>query len=126
RHTAAEICFNLHTSLFHTYAVLFDLVEKGAIKVAGEAEPPASEVSADLSALNLQKTITELLQLARSELKANDIDNALVYIYSALEQEPKNTEAHRLRDEAERGYLAQVYQNGVLPQSVPRLLASLD
>jgi hypothetical protein len=126
RHTAAEICFNLHTSLFHTYAVLFDLVEKGAIKVAGEAEPPASEVSADLSALNLQKTITELLQLARSELKANDIDNALVYIYSALEQEPKNTEAHRMREEAERGYLAQVYQNGLSPQSVPCLLASLD
>src|SRR3954463_692199 len=37
RLTAAEMCFNLHTSLFHTYALLFDLVEKGAIKVAGEA-----------------------------------------------------------------------------------------
>ena len=126
RHTAAEICFNLHTSLFHAYAVLFDLIEKGAIKVAGEAEPPASEVAADLSALNLQKTVPELIQLARAELKGNDIDNALVYVYSALEQEPKNTEAHRLREEAEQGYVATIYQNGLSPQSVPRLLASLD
>src|SRR5947207_4320770 len=77
-HTAAEICFNLHTSLFHAYAVLFDLVEKGAIKVAGEAEQPAVEVAADLSALKLPETIPELLALARSELKDNDIENALV------------------------------------------------
>jgi len=126
RHTAAEICFNLHTSLFHAYAVLFDLVEKGAIKVAGEAEPPAVEVTSDLSALKLPETIPELLKLARAELKDNDVENALVFIYSALEQEPKNAEAHRLREEAERGYVAKIYQNGLSPQSVPRLLASLD
>lgn len=126
RHTAAEICFNLHTSLFHAYAVLFDLIEKGAIKVAGEAEPPATEVAADLSALKLPKTIPELLELARAELKEDDVENALVFIYSALEQEPKNEEAHRLREEAERGYVAKVYQNGLSPHAVPRLLISLD
>lgn len=123
-HTAAEICFNLHTSLFHAYAVLFDLIDKGAIKVAGEAEP--AEVTADLSALNLPKTIPELLELARAELNYDDIENALVFIYSALEQEPKNTEAHDLREEAERGYVAKVYQNGLSPQAVPRLLADLE
>lgn len=126
RLTAAEICFNLHTTLFHTYAVLFDLLEKGAIKVAGEAEPPATEVAADLSALKLPQTVPELLQLARAELKAEDIDNALVFIYSALEKEPKNAEAHHLREEAERGYVARVYRDGLSPQAVPRLLASLD
>lgn len=126
RHTAAEICFNLHTSLFHTYAVLFDLIEKGAIKVAGEAEPPASEEAADLSALNLPKTIPELLQLARAELKDDDVENALVFIYSALEQEPKNEEAHRLREEAERGYVAKLYQNGLSPHSIPLVVANLD
>src|SRR5437879_3365619 len=31
--TAAEICYNMHTSLFHACALLFDLVEQGAIKV---------------------------------------------------------------------------------------------
>ena len=126
RHTAAEICFNLHTSLFHAYAVLFDLIEKGAIKVAGEAEPSASEETADLSALKLPKTIPELLELARAELKDDDVENALVFIYSALEQEPKNTEAHRLREEAERGYVAKVYQNGLSPQAIPLLVANLD
>lgn len=126
RHTAAEICFNLHTSLFHAYAVLFDLIDKGAIKVAGEAEPPAAEETADLSALKLPETVPELLKLARAELKHNDIENALVFIHSALEHEPKNADAHRLREEAERGYVATIYQNGLSPQSVPRLLASLE
>lgn len=126
RHTAAEICFNLHTSLFHAYAILFDLVEKGAIKVAGEAEPPATEVTADLSALNLPQTMAELLIQARAELKDNDVENALVFIHSALEQEPKSAEGHRLREEAERRYVANVYQNGLSPHSIPRLLESME
>lgn len=126
RHTVAEICFNLHTSPFHACALLFDLVEKGAIKVAGEAEPPATEAAADLAALNLPQTLNELLQLARAEMKDNDVENALVFIHSALEQEPKSPEAHRLREEAERRYVAKVYQNGLSPRSVPQLLGSLD
>ena len=126
RHTAAEICFNLHTSPFHACALLFDLVEKGAIKVAGEAEPPAAEATADLSALNLPQTIPELLKLAREELKRHDVENALVFIHSALEQEPKSAEAHRLREEAERRYIAKIYQNGLFPTSVPKLLGNLD
>ncbi|HJZ83508.1 MAG TPA: DUF4388 domain-containing protein [Pyrinomonadaceae bacterium] len=126
RLTAAEICFNLHTSLFHAFAVLFDLVEKGAIKVAGEAEPTAAEVTGDLSALKLPQTVSELLKLARAEMKDNDIENALVFIYSALEQEPKNAEGHRLREEAERRYVAKVYQNGLSPHAVPKLKGSLE
>ena len=126
RHTVAEICFNLHTSLFHACALLFDLVEKGAIKVAGEAEPPASEETGDLSALKLPQTIPELLKLAREEMKRQDVENALVYIHSALDQEPKNAEAHRLLGEAERRYIAKVYQNGLSPKAVPKLLGSLE
>src|SRR5215510_4498770 len=126
RLTAAEICFNLHTSLFHTYALLFDLMEKGAIKFAGEAEPAATEVPADFSALKLPRTVPELLQLARAELKNNDVENALVFIHSALDQEPKNAEAQSLREEAERGFVAKCYQNGLSSQSVPRLLGSLE
>ena len=126
RHTAAEICFNLHTSLFHTYAVLFDLVEKGAIKVAGEAAPPAAELATDLPALKLPQTVPELIALARADLKKNEVENALTFIHSALEQEPKNTEAHRLREELERAYVAKIYQNGLSPRAVPRLVANLD
>src|SRR5436190_2303871 len=68
--TAAEICYNMHTSEFHAFALLFDLVEKGTIKVAGEtAAPPPIEAPADLSALRLPQTVDELLKLARAELK---------------------------------------------------------
>lgn len=126
RHTVAEICFNLHTSLFHACALLFDLIEKDAIKVAGEAEPPPAEVTADLAALKLPETAPELLKLAREELKRQDVENALVFIHSALEQEPKSAEAHRLREEAERRYIAKIYQNGLSPTSVPKLRGNLE
>src|SRR5438552_12314958 len=88
RMTAAEICYNMHTSLFHASALLFDLVEKGVIKVAGEAPPP--EVPTDLSALRWPKTAAELLQLGRAELKENNVENALAIINSALDQEPQS------------------------------------
>jgi hypothetical protein len=125
-HTVAEICFNLHTSLFHTCALLFDLLEKDAIRVAGEVETPAAEITADLSELKLPQTVAEMLNLARAEMKDDDVENALVFIHSALDQEPKNADAHSLREEAERRYIAKVYQNGLSPQAVPKLIGDLD
>ena len=122
--TAAEICYNMHTSLFHAYALLFDLIEKGVIKVAGEAAPV--EVPADLSALRLPETVPELLKLARSELKENNFENALAIINSALDQEPKSNEAQRLRADAEKKFIAEIYQNGISSRAVPRLLQSID
>ena len=124
RMTAAEICYNLHTSPFHASALLFDLVEKGAIKVAGEA-PETPEVAPGLPALSLLQTVPELLSLARAELD-NDPENALIIIHRALDQEPKNSEADHLRDEAEKKYMAQVFRNGLSPLSVVRILVSLD
>src|SRR5882672_5424173 len=109
--TAAEICYNMHTSLFHACALLFDLVDQGVIKVAGEVPEPV-EVSTDLSALNLPKTVPELLELARAELKENNAENALAIIHSALEKEAKNTEAQRLREEAEKKFIAHIYDGG--------------
>jgi hypothetical protein len=126
RMTAAEICYNMHTSLFHACALLFDLVGKGVIKVAGEAPAPP-EVATDLSALKLPKTVPELLRLARSEMKEDNSENALAIIHSALEQEPKNSEAHRLREEAEKKFVQQVYQSGLLfPDTIARILVSPD
>src|SRR6266481_8609325 len=66
RMTVAEICYNMHTSLFHACALLFGLVNKDFIRVAGEAPAPAAEAAADLSALKLPKTVPDLLNLARS------------------------------------------------------------
>jgi Domain of unknown function (DUF4388) len=121
--TAAEICYNMHTSLFHACALLFDLVSKDIIKVAGEAPEPAST---DLSALKLPKTVPELLKMARAEIKENNAENALAIIHSALEEEPKNAEAQRLRDEAEKKFVAQVYAGGLSPRAVARILVATE
>jgi hypothetical protein len=121
--TAAEICYNMHTSLFHACALLFDLVDKGVIKVAGEAPEPVA-VSTDLSTLNLPKTVPELLKMARAELKENEAEKALAIIHSALEKEAKNTEAQRLREEAEKKLVAHIYGGGLSPHGVPRILIS--
>jgi Domain of unknown function (DUF4388) len=123
--TATEICYNMHTSLFHACALLFDLVSKDVIKVAGEA-PEVSEVTADLSALKLPQTVPELLKLARAEMKDNNAENALAIIHSALQQEAKNAEAHRLREEAEKKFVAQVYQGGLSPRAVPKIMVTGD
>ena len=123
RMTAAEICYNMHTSLFHACALLFDLVDKGVIKVAGEAPAPVV-VPTDLSALHLPKTVPELLKLARAEIKENNAENALAIIHSALEQEAKNPEAQRLREEAEKKFVAQIYEGGLSPRAMPRILVT--
>jgi hypothetical protein len=123
--TAAEICYNMHTSLFHAYALLFDLIEKGVIKVGGEAtpvEPPPP----DPSVLRLPKAVPDLLKLARAEMKEDNIENALAIITSALDLEPKSSEAQDLRAAAEKKFIAQVYKNGVSPRAVPKLIASLE
>ena len=122
RMTAAEICYNLHTSLFNACALLFDLVNQGTIRVAGEAPPPVTEVADDLSALKLPQTVPELLTLARAEMKENNAENALAIIHSALEQEPKSAEGQRLLEEAEKQFVAQVYRNGFSRRAVPKLL----
>src|SRR5260370_36705070 len=123
RMTAAEICYNMHTSLFHASALLVGLVSKNVIKVAGEApEPP--EVATDLSALNLPQTVPELLKLARAELKEDNAENALAIIHSALEHEAQHAEAQRLREDAEKKFVAHVYRNGLSPQAVARILVA--
>src|SRR5260221_6591359 len=119
--TAAEICYNMHTSLFHACALLFDLVDKNIIRVAGETPAPVEE-STDLAALNLPKTVPELLKMARAEIKENNAENALAIIHSALEQEAKNTEVQWLREEAEKKFIAQVYAGGLSPRAGPPIL----
>jgi hypothetical protein len=124
RMTAAEICYNMHTSLFHACALLFDLVAREVIKVAGEApEPPQA---ADLSDLKPPQTVPELLTLAQAELKEDNAETALAVIQRVLEQEAQNTEARRLQAEAEKKFIAQVYRNGLSPRSVARMLVTSE
>ena len=126
RMTVAEICYNMHTSLFHACALLFDLVNQGTIKVAGEAPQSAVEAATDLSALNLPQTVPELLNLARAELKENNVENSLAIVHSALESEPKSAEAQRLREDVEKKFVAQVFRNGLSPTSVPKIIETQE
>ena len=123
RMSAAEICYNMHTSLFHASALLFDLIARDVIRLAGEAEPSEA---ADLSALKLPQTVPELITMARAELKDDNAENALAIIHSVLEQEAKNAEAHRLREEAEKKLIAQLYQNGLSPKAIPRMVVTTE
>jgi hypothetical protein len=122
RMTAAEICYNMHTSLFHACALLFDLIARDVIRLAGET--PKTPEAADLSALKLPQTVPELIAMARAELKEDNAENALAIIQSALEQEAKNAEAHRLREEAEKKLIAHLYLNGLSPRAVARMLVT--
>ena len=119
RLTVAEICYNLHTSLFHACALLFDLVEKKIIAVAGEAAIPAIS---EASPARTSFSPAELLELARAEMQDGSYENALSKIRSALEQEPNNSDAQVLRQEAEDRCVRQVYQDGMPPSAVPILL----
>ena len=122
RMTAAEICYNMHTSLFHACALLFELVARDVIRVAGEApEPPEP---ADLSDLKPPQTVPELLIVAQAELNADNAETAMGIIERVLEQEPQNTEARRLQEEAEKKFIAQVYRNGLSPRAVARMLVT--
>ena len=120
--TLAEICYNLHTSMFHACALLFDLVEKGVIVVAGEA---AITSAAGKFGRTFSLSVGELLALARAELRDGSFENALAKIHSALEQEPDNRDAQRLRQEAEDLSIRQVYQDGLPPSGVPKLLKTV-
>jgi hypothetical protein len=122
RMTAAEICYNMHTSLFHACALLYDLVARDAIKLAGEASEPPEP--ADLSALELPQTVPELITMARAELNEGNAENALAIIQSALEQGAKTAETNRLREEAEKKLIAQLYRDGLSPRAVPRMVVT--
>jgi uncharacterized protein DUF4388 len=116
RMTVAEICYNMHDSLFNIYAKLFDLVKIGVARIAGERP-----VDSGLGLLpELPEDSTELVWLARRELKDNP-DRALSLVHHILAREPKNAEVHALLKEAEAEFLKYAYLK-VSPDAVPRLL----
>lgn len=123
RMTLAEISYNMHTSVFHACAQLFDLVEAGVIAVAGEAPIPTE---ADESSATSTLSVAELLALARAEIQDGSFENALAKVRSALEQEPNNSEARSLRQKAEDLIVRQIYQDGLPPSGVPKLLKTVE
>ena len=121
RMTVAEICYNMHDSLFNVYSKVFELVSNGVARVAEEraVEPQ------NLSGLpELPEDSAELVWLARRELNDNP-DRALTLIHHILAREPKNQEVHVLLKQAETEFLKYAYLK-VSPQTVPRLLVPAD
>ncbi len=122
RMTVAEICYNMHSSAFHVYAQLHQLVRDGVARVAGEAPKLESEEDAD----NLPTTVSELLWAARAEYDEGKPDRALPLIQKILEQEPKNAGAQALLPVAEEALVKKIYANEFSRQAVPKLMAPLE
>lgn len=123
RMSVAEISYNMHASPFHVYGQLYDLVNQGIARVAGEA--PESFRAAEDS-MDASETLPHSLATARSQLHEGDAESALLTIQNILEKEPKNSEARTLLSVAEDKLLKQIYAAPLLPNAVPRVLISED
>ena len=123
RMSVAEICYNMHASPFHVYGQLYDLVNKGIARVAGEV--PETFIAAE-DLVDLPETIPELLAAARIQLDKRDAESALLIIQNILQKEPTNSEARTLLSVAEDKLIKQLYALPLLPDAVPKLLVSED
>ncbi len=121
RITVAEICYNMHSSRFHVYAQLHELVRDGAAQIAGEVpEPEPVEEDAVVPAA----TVSELLWSARAAFEEGRPERALPLIHAILEQEPKNAGAHGLLPMAEEALIKKIYAEDFSRQAVPKMLVS--
>ena len=117
--TVAEICYNMHASSFHVYALLYDLVSKGIAHVSGEAPaPPDHEQEVN----ELRGKVSESLRAARADLKDGKADHAISIIHTILALEPKNGEAQALLIEAEAIFIKQIYESKFSRNAVPRII----
>lgn len=123
RMSVAEISYNMHASLFQIYGQLYELVNQGIARVAGEA--PESFRPPQVT-LTRPETIPNLLAAARSRLAQGDAESALITIQNILEKEPKNSDARALLTTAEDALIKQMYAAPLLPNAVPKLLMSED
>jgi len=121
RMSVAEICYNLHASVFHVYGQLYDLINKGFARVAGEL--PESVVTPFTEVEDLPESVTEMIWSAERKLDT-DPGAALTIIQRALVEEPNNAEAQSLLVKAEEKFIAHVYETVVPPSAVPRLLVT--
>ena len=121
RMSVAEISYNMHASPFHVYGQLYDLVNQGIARVAGEA--PESFRAPQVT-LEVPETIPNLLAAARSQLAKGEPESALSTVQKILEQEHANPEARALLSTAEDSLVRQLYTAPLLPDGVPKLLIS--
>ncbi len=124
RMSVAEICYNMHSSSFHVYGQLYDLISKGFARVSGEmAEAPVAPL-AEME--DLEETVPEMLVSARRYLDDNNSEKALLLTQRILQEEPKNLEAQNLLHTAEEKLIKQLFESELPPHAVPQLLATPD
>jgi uncharacterized protein DUF4388 len=122
RMSVAEICYHMHSSAFSVYAQLFELVSNGAARIAGEL-PKGFDVPEELK--DLPESASELLWLARRELKDANADRALTIVHRVLLREPKNAEAQDLLGQAEQEFIQKVYKH-FSPHAVPQIVMASE
>jgi hypothetical protein len=120
RMTVAEICYHMHDSSFNIYAKIYDLISNGIVRVA-EERAASSDAFSQLP--DLPENPSELLWVARRELKDQRNEKALAVLHQILLQEPKNEEAQSLLRQAEEQFIKQSYAQ-LSPQAIPKLLVS--
>jgi hypothetical protein len=124
RMSVAEICYNMHASAFHVYGQLFDLINKGFARVAGEiAESP---IVPAVEMEDLPESVPELLFNARRDLNDNNPEGALLLIQRVLQEEPKNLEGQNLLRTAEEKLIKLLFETELPPHAVPQLLVTPD
>ncbi len=124
RMSVAEICYNMHASAFHVYGQLYDLINKGFARVAGEiAESP---IVPAVEFEDLPESVPEMLIAARRDLDDDNPEGALFLIQRVLQEEPKNLEAQSLLLTAEDNLIKYLFETELPPHAVPQLLVSPD
>ncbi len=124
RMSVAEICYNMHASAFHVYGQLYDLINKGFARVAGEiAESP---VVPAVEIEDLPESVPDMLFTARRDLDDNNPEGALLIIQKVLQEEPKNFEAQNLLRAAEEKLIKHLFETELPPHAVPQLLVTPD
>ena len=124
RMSVAEICYNMHASAFHVYGQLYDLINKGFARVAGEiAESP---VVPAVEMEDLPESVPELLFTARRDLDDNNPEGALLLIQRVLQEDPKNLEGQNLLRTAEEKLITLLFETELPPHAVPQLLVTPD
>src|SRR5882724_12221979 len=124
RMSVAEICYNMHSSSFHVYGQLYDLISKGFARVTAEIAEASVAPLAEME--DLEETVPEMLVSARRYLDDNNSEKALLLSQRILQEEPKNLEAQDLLHTAEEKLIKQLFESELPPHAVPQLLATPD
>lgn len=123
RMSVAEICYNMHTSSFHVYGQLYELISKGIAHVTGELPEPSGSSVVDLDEFPL--SIDEMISSAHRSLD-EDPEGAIELLQRVLQEEPNSIAAQNLLTTAEERFIQRVYASEMAAEAVPILLVSPD